>query len=165
MLNTIHVASQILSKTKQLKRSTAKGKHALNHYTDIVELMRGNRFDTVELLNKRTKYGEARIQNCIKYDLGAGYRLITIKKEDQLFLQFLGSHDEADSWLNLNKGFIPCPEGNCYPLEYRIDSSLETPETEQTAPDNLQDEYEEQLMETLDDKILQQVFCGICEQR
>jgi hypothetical protein len=165
MLNTIYIAAQIVSKTKLLHRSTAKGKQALNHYAKIVELMRNDQFDNVELISKRTKYGELRVQNCIKYDLGAGYRLITIKKEDLLFLQFLGSHDEADSWLNLNKGFIPCPTGNCYPLQYSVTSPAEPPATDQTATEIIEDEYEERLLNDLDDKILQQIFSGICEQR
>ncbi len=165
MLNSIHISSQIVNKVKQLQRSTAKGKQALDHYEKIVELMRNNGFDNIELLSKRTRSGELRIQNCIKYDLGAGYRLISIKKDNQLFLQFLGSHDEADGWLNLNKGFIPCHTGNCYPLNYTIDTTIEQSQQELDEPENLEDEYEERLLNALDDKLLQQIFSGICEQR
>lgn len=165
MLNTIYIGSQIISKTKQLQRSTAKGKQALEHYHQIVALLRNDSLDTIELMNKRTKYGELRVQNCIKYDLGAGYRLITIKKQDQLYLQFLGSHDEADSWLNLHKGFIPCFTTRCYPLRYAITAANQQDKDQEVEPESVVDEYEKRLMSNLDDKILQQIFSGICEQR
>lgn len=50
-----------------------------------------------------TKYGEFRIKKCIKYDLGRGYRLITIRKADLLFVSFIGTHDECDRWLENNR--------------------------------------------------------------
>lgn len=59
MLNTIYVSSQIISKTKQLQRSTAKGKQALEHYGKIVKLMRNDGFDNIELLQKE--------QNMVSY--------------------------------------------------------------------------------------------------
>lgn len=165
MLSTIYIATQILTKTKQLQRSTAKGKQALSHYETLVKLMCNNAFDNVELLSKRTKYGEFRIQNCVKYDLGAGYRLITIKNKDRLFIQFIGTHDEADSWLNTNKGFIPCLSKRCYPRQYTIDPRPEEATPPPSAAEQQADEYEERLLNTLDDKILQQIFCGLCDQR
>jgi len=50
-----------------------------------------------------TKNGEFRIKKCIKYDLGRGYRLITIRKADLLFVSFIGTHDECDRWLENNR--------------------------------------------------------------
>ena len=54
-----------------------------------------------------TKNGEFRIKKCIKYDLGRGYRLITIRKADHLFISFIGKHDECDRWLENNRRLRP----------------------------------------------------------
>ena len=49
-----------------------------------------------------TKYGEKRIKNCRKYDLGCGYLLITLQRCKTVFIPFLGSHDECQRWLENN---------------------------------------------------------------
>ncbi|SVE46214.1 uncharacterized protein METZ01_LOCUS499068, partial [marine metagenome] len=52
-----------------------------------------------------THHGEKRIKKCIKYDLGfSGCRLITIQDQRVISLQFAGSHDDCDNWLNKNRG-------------------------------------------------------------
>jgi len=52
-----------------------------------------------------TSHGETRIRHCIKYDLGDGYRLITIQNDKCVLLCFVGNHDDCDKWLERNKGF------------------------------------------------------------
>jgi hypothetical protein len=49
-----------------------------------------------------TKYGEKRIKNCQKYDLGCGYRLITVQRGASVFIPFLGTHDSCHRWLETN---------------------------------------------------------------
>jgi len=46
-----------------------------------------------------TRYGEKRLAGCTKYDLGAGYRLITLRGQDSVCIRFLGTHDECQKWL------------------------------------------------------------------
>lgn len=55
---------------------------------------------------KVTNYGESRIKHCVKYDLGDGYRLITIQNQKYILLCYAGDHDDCDKWLMQNKGFI-----------------------------------------------------------
>lgn len=54
-----------------------------------------------------THHGEYRIENCMKFDLGSGYRLITSKQQDQLWVLFIGTHDECHRWLENNRGWNP----------------------------------------------------------
>lgn len=54
-----------------------------------------------------TKHGESRIKNCYKYDLAGFYRLVTIQVRDTVFLLFVGTHDEADRYLNAHRGMEP----------------------------------------------------------
>lgn len=51
-----------------------------------------------------TNHGESRIEHCVKYELGDGYRLITIKDDNICLFCFVGKHDLADSWLESHKG-------------------------------------------------------------
>ena len=55
-------------------------------------------------LGKLTKYGENRIKNCQKYDLGGGCRLVTVQKDACIILLYVGSHEETDKWLESKKG-------------------------------------------------------------
>jgi len=54
-----------------------------------------------------TKHGEPRIKHCYKYDLAGAHRLITIQVRDTAFLHFVGTHGEADRWLDNNRGLEP----------------------------------------------------------
>lgn len=49
-----------------------------------------------------TRNGEARIKGCLKVDLGAGYRLVTLKHEQDLFLLYAGTHDACMRWIENN---------------------------------------------------------------
>ncbi|MDA9791141.1 UvrD-helicase domain-containing protein [Schleiferiaceae bacterium] len=71
------------------------------------ELVEANSFEDVEVAFGRlnvTNHGETRIQHCVKYDLGKGYRLVTIKHKGVVSLEFVGNHDDTDKWLNANAG-------------------------------------------------------------
>lgn len=51
-----------------------------------------------------TKHGETRIKKCVKYDLPGFCRLITIRDNGAVMFCFAGDHDDADIWLNKNRG-------------------------------------------------------------
>ena len=55
----------------------------------------------------RTKHGESRIKNCIKYHLTKFCRLITVVNNGYCFLLYAGSHDDCDKWLKNHKGYTP----------------------------------------------------------
>jgi AAA domain/UvrD-like helicase C-terminal domain len=59
--------------------------------------------DPFESLRK-TKHGESRISGCVKYDLQDFCRLITVVGNGCIFLLFVGDHNEADAWLEKNRG-------------------------------------------------------------
>ena len=43
----------------------------------------------------------------MKYDFGMGFRLVTVKRDKIIWVLFVGSHDDADAWLNKNSGWTP----------------------------------------------------------
>lgn len=56
----------------------------------------------------RTKYGESRLENIEKYDLGNGFRLVVQLidgvKRSRVFL-FAGTHDDTQRWLDTHKNY------------------------------------------------------------
>lgn len=53
-----------------------------------------------------TNHGEDRIRYCLKYDLHKFSRLITQQHQDICTFLFIGTHSEADEWLNKNRSFL-----------------------------------------------------------
>ena len=51
-----------------------------------------------------TNHGESRLPKCVKYDLGEGWRLVTVQDERTCGLVFVGSHDEVDHFLDQHRG-------------------------------------------------------------
>lgn len=56
---------------------------------------------------------DKRVKNCLKFNLGKGYRLICIKEKKEIFVMFMGDHDSCDAWLIILHGNGPirqiCP--------------------------------------------------------
>lgn len=111
---------------------------------------------------KRTKHGEHRIKNCVKYDMGCGYRLVTVMNGKHLFVTFLGSHDETDLWFDRHKGDKFNPDNLDYDWEHiHICENSETAETVTKGGVIEQDAYERELEAKLDENILLAIFSGL----
>jgi hypothetical protein len=52
----------------------------------------------------KTHNGESRIKHCVKYDLPGRARLIVGRHEHVCLFLFAGSHDDAEAWLEKNRG-------------------------------------------------------------
>ncbi len=89
-----------------IKRAGKKGTIAAKEADEIIKrLIQG--CDSPTEIGVMTKSGEYRIKKCTKYDLGCGYRLITVLNEDCLFVTYIGTHDESNLWLEKNKFLQP----------------------------------------------------------
>ena len=53
-----------------------------------------------------TDHGESRIKSCIKYELGGGYRLVTVHRDKTITLCYVGNHADCDHWLETNSGLV-----------------------------------------------------------
>jgi len=63
----------------------------------IDALVRGETPASAGLLKRKT---DKRVKNCLKFDLGSGFRLICISERDIVYVLFVGDHDSADNWLD-----------------------------------------------------------------
>lgn len=64
----------------------------------------------VDVSNKLTNNGESRITHCVKYNVSNdAHRLVTVHSNHYIYLLFVGTHDDAEWWLNKNRGLtISC---------------------------------------------------------
>jgi len=118
-----------------------------------------------EQVHRLTKFGERRIDGCKKYDLGAGYRLVYAKEADHYVFLFVGTHDDCDRWLTNNK----------YLHDFQLDRSEDdarhvsgptavsdsvVPSTEAEFTEAM--DYDDILMQKIDELTLRRVFRGLC---
>lgn len=108
---------------------------------------------------KRTRHGELRLNDCRKYDLSCGFRLIALKRERRLIFSYIGSHDDCQRWIENNRDYqdeidsVPVPLTGAQPEPYA------EAKPEPDAPEK--DEYEEQLMAKIDERLLREIFAGL----
>jgi hypothetical protein len=51
-----------------------------------------------------TKHGETRIKNCVKYELGDGWRLVTRQTDKTCTFLFVGDHEDTERWIEGHNG-------------------------------------------------------------
>lgn len=80
MLQSIHFSQRFIKQLQALGKSDRKGILAAGQTELIIAHFRNYGVETGEIRSKRTRHGESRLKNCRKYDLGGGYRLITLQE-------------------------------------------------------------------------------------
>lgn len=157
-------AKTLHSQIEDLSKSGKKGKLAAELCLQILEEIRNDGPSGNYLVMKRTKSGEARIDKCVKYDLGAGYRLITIRCKNHLFVPFAGTHDKADLWLQHNRLDDIGKKIRSYEVE-KLEHVFKPCSGEPDLPSagTIQDEYEKKLFSNIDQAMLRQIFKGLVD--
>ena len=153
---------------KQLQAMTKTDKKeslAAERAGAIISRLAAYGWECTELRHKRTRHGELRLRKCLKYDLGSGYRLISLKGDGELYLMYIGTHDECDRWLNKKRGskLQVEPQSFVFVAETGGEAEPEQPPDSRAAETGEFDEYEEQLSAKLSDPVLRQIFPGICQ--
>jgi len=109
---SIFIADDIIAskefheKVSELYRLGGNGRRI---YKNVYSLLGGIKEEGAKAFRrlKTTNHGESRIKSCVKYDLGAGFRLVTVNTQKMIWLLFVGNHDAADKWLDKNSGWTP----------------------------------------------------------
>ncbi len=150
---------------KSLQRSDKRGSAAAKRAETFIHAIACGQLRDEEILAKQTKYGELRLNNCRKFDLGSGYRLISLRDKKGLCFIFFGSHDECDRWLDRRRA-----EGiSLTPTHLKpVRVSPEQP-TEQLSDEYMPNEvelaeaeYDAYINSKLDEKTLRYLFRGLC---
>jgi len=109
---------------------------------------------------KRTRHGELRLNDCRKYDLSCGFRLIALKRERRLIFSYIGSHDDCQRWIENNRDYLATIESE--PVSLTRSKNCRQTAMFASDQDPVNDEYEERLLAEIDERLLCEIFSGLC---
>lgn len=125
----------------------------------IASMQSNPQMDPLSLV-RLTRNGESRIEDCVKFDLGGGYRIVILAKGRHVVFLHIGTHDECFRWINRNRG-VRFEVGDADGVRPRL---VEKESAEEVLPPDVLEErefvlrYEEQFMRSLDEGALRRVF-------
>ena len=158
----LYVSRKVERTMDDLRQSGSHGASLVRKVVDIIEGIRSGRARSwVDVAGMCTRYGENRIKNCRKYDLSSGHRLITIQRDGDIYIPFLGNHDACQRWVEKNSSFHEdvFGEASIYAIEPDLDEGFD-----QVAQAALPDDFQEDdFVPELSDKELRMVFRGLVE--
>lgn len=142
----IIASKEFHEKVSELYRLGGNGRRI---YKNVYSLLGGIKEEGARAFRrlKTTNHGESRIKSCVKYDLGAGFRLVTVNTQKMIWLLFVGNHDVADKWLDKNSGWTPIRAKNGEYTSVRtptdINIDLNTDRLHLPGSDKLYERFEE----------------------
>ena len=163
MIRNIHYSKFLPKQLQGLRQTGKKAELAANKCEAILQDIRQYGCHCDAVLGKRTRYGELRIKNCVKYHLGSGYRLVTIKADCHLFICFVGNHEETNQWLESHRLLELDPGDPLYRCEERV-FPLDNEKTnycDDNSLDKSEDPYEDDLRARIDESLLKSIFQGL----
>jgi hypothetical protein len=102
-MKSIFVSRRVEVSIKELRKTGKTGINLADKAEKVIDILAsGAAQNSSAIIGTTTKYGEKRIQKCQKYDLGCGYRLVTVHQGETLYIPFLGTHDNCQRWLANN---------------------------------------------------------------
>jgi hypothetical protein len=156
----IHREPQLHKCLNKMCRAGGRAALAAERVEEIIAALAANDGRQPQQVNKLTRHGEARIENCKKFDLVGGYRLVYVKEENHYFFLFAGTHDDCHRWLNNNRNLKPEPDGADMSLMVRqADEVTLSPDHNATEGDM---DYDDIVLQDIDEKMLRRIFRGLC---
>jgi hypothetical protein len=102
VIYSVHVVPRVEKQIAVLHRAGKKADLAAQRASGIIGQLQTGLL-SLEDNTAMTKHGELRIKGCFKYDLGSGYRLVTLKQGRDLFVLYCGTHDDCNRWIENNR--------------------------------------------------------------
>jgi hypothetical protein len=159
----VFVSSRVESRIEALKKTGKAGAALARKATLIIEsLVSGAVSHHMDVIGSYTKYGEKRIKNCRKYDLGCGYRLITLQRGVKVFIPFFGTHDECQRWLEDNSRLKKVIPGSGTVFEISSDKQISVKSPSEN-DDRSENNVDHEPLQKLTDKVLRRIFSGLVD--
>lgn len=160
MIRQIHLDSGFEKQLKALSKAGGHVAQVAEHAQAVIDNLASRVKDGIRQTGRLTRHREARIRNCVKYDLVHAYRLIGFRQGQDLFLLFLGTHDECDRWIRNNRRLrnIIAREGT--QVISARDGALDVDESPEGIPE-FQDDYDERVLAGLTERDLREIFRGL----
>ncbi|MDA8305992.1 MAG: hypothetical protein M0Z81_04090 [Deltaproteobacteria bacterium] len=160
---------QDAKQTKQLKtllKGGANAAAAARHAQAIIDQLVDGGTRDPKLMGRLTRYGEARIKNCVKFDLVRGYRLVGVMRNEKIAFLYVGSHDECDHWIKNNAGLEPVLDKRRNTVvEVKETAAEQTPGESDAGMDEPEPDYYELLLKNLTEQDLMKIFPGLCSRK
>lgn len=143
-----------------LRRSGKKANLAADRADEIISRLKAGIFPPGQVATV-TKHGELRIKGCMKYDLGSGYRLVTLKEGRELYLLYVGTHDECHRWIENNRDLplnLIAERSEAFAIKPGRERQMEKP------PEEFEKEADPDVCDPeifYDDSELRQIFSGL----
>jgi hypothetical protein len=160
MILTIHRDANLNKRLDALRKAGGCATIAADHAETIIDRLTTQGMHGLGQTGRFTRYGDARIKNCIKYDLVHGYRLVAVKKKAELILLYVGSHDDCDLWIRHNTGVAPVTDkrrNETVSVLKSVAQASSAAEADYPEPD-----FDEELLKRIDERDLRQIFRGLC---
>ena len=144
-----------------LRTSGKKGAVVADRAEDIIGRIQSQGYIRPDQLGLCLRLPDARLPNCIKYYLGNGFRMVTVEENNEMYLLHIGAHDDCQKWVENNKNLQlepvrlrsrPCRVKKRQSKAAKGDAAISECEVVQ----------EDDPLCGLDDRLLREVFAGLC---
>lgn len=164
MAAIIYDPVQFTKKLEKMHLAGGKAGVAARQAEELIQELAGSDHLDQKLSGKLTKNGEARMENCCKFHLVSGHRLVMVRKDGYFVVLFLGTHDETDNWIKNNAGSkLDLSRGEIVPCPGRPAAAMPEDSAGDLACSD-DDFYDKPLHETIDQQTIREIFRGLCTQ-
>lgn len=165
-MKSLFISTKVERRIASLEKAGKPGKLLAQKATDIIDsLASGGVRSHMDVAERYTNHGEKRIKNCRKYNLGRGYRLITLQRGKTVFIPFLGSHDETQRWLENNSRLKAFNAGKGKTVHTICSEDRRSSPANLKIVDSIDMDIDGDFPQNLTDKVLRSVFKGLVEGR
>jgi hypothetical protein len=159
----IHREKRFDKELEFLKTQGDKGRLAVRRAEEILSKLTVQGWTDLKHVAKLSFHGEHRVDGCIKYDIGSGFRMICFKRGENLYFSYVGTHDDCHRWLNRNRD-----RHNQVGKREAVTVMAETVEWEKNPAEEIHSEeleYEDLLLARINDQILRRIFSGLIQKQ
>jgi hypothetical protein len=146
---------------KALRKTGGRTSLVADHAESVMEKLALATAWDLKQTGRRTRHGEVRIKNCVKFDLVDGYRLLEMKQGWDIVFLYIGTHDECDRWIRKRSGLRSILEGCCAGMVVVKETVSYTHEEEEEHKSEDHAPFDEYPTEVIDERILRKVFRGL----
>ena len=97
----IYIHTRVEKKLERLKDQESVPGFAARKAQQIICSLAGG--EAPVNAGKLSRKGDARIRNCLKYDLGKGHRLVCVKEKEAIYVLYTGNHDHCHTWIDKHR--------------------------------------------------------------
>jgi hypothetical protein len=157
----IHREKRFDKEMELLRSQGEKARVAAKRAEEVIAKLTQKGWTDLKHVAKLADHGEHRVDGCIKYDIGGGFRLVCFKRGDHLYFSYVGTHDDCHRWLNQSKN-RPHLVGKREALTTVVEKKKPEKIQIQEAPEEEWD-YDDRFKEQINDQILRKVFSGLVQ--